>query len=80
MKALDDNHLLTTWLDDMITCQYCRMCLFEWDELKKYDLRIYVFVGVEWLLSTLGGVLIGGDAVLRIGGGGCSVGTTWEHT
>ena len=55
------------------------MCLFlKWDELK--DLRIYVFVGVEWLLSTLGGVLIGGDAVLRIGGGGCSVGTTWEHT
>ena len=50
-----------------------------WNDTK-YDLRIYVFVGVEWLLSTLGGVLIGGDAVLRIGGGGCSVGTTWEQT
>lgn len=45
----------------------------------RFDLRIYVFVGVEWLLSALGGVFSGGEAVLRIGGG-CMVGVTWEQS
>ena len=37
-----------------------------------YDLRMYVFVGVEWLLSTLDRV---GSA-----GGGWIVGNTWEQS
>ena len=41
---------------------------------------MYVFVGVDWLLSALGGEMYsGGDSVLRKGGGGI-VGVTCEQS
>ena len=72
------------WTLRGIRCGTVQRVLFDcavlWDGgMGKNDLRIYVFVGVEWLLSALGGVLSGGYAVLRIGGGWI-VGNTWEQS